>query len=142
MKDYKSSSAFVSGLTPAVRTATVNGTGVDRSGANAVTHVLHVGVGGITFDNTNKVEAVLEHSDDNVAFAAVAANDAIADIAVVAGVFKAFVAAHAAAAAYAVGYRGGKRYSRVRLVFSGTHGTGTATASEGILGALSVSPAV
>jgi hypothetical protein len=50
------------------------------------------------------------------------------------GIIKALVAAHAAAACYRVGYKGGKRYLKVLAKFSGTHGTGTPIAAMVIKG--------
>jgi hypothetical protein len=45
------------------------------------------------------------------------------------GIIKSLVAAHAAAAVYRYGYKGGKRYLKLLADFSGTHGTGTPIAA-------------
>lgn len=136
MRDARNENYYASTLTPAVRTADASGAGVDRTtnGANAITHLAHIGIGGITFDSTNKLEIVMEESDDDNTYTAVAQKDCIVDngVTVTSGIVKAFTAAHAAAAVYAFGYRGNKRYSRLKLDFSGTHGTGTPTSLAAI----------
>lgn len=144
MIDQKNSISVISTLTPAVRTADVTAAGVDGKGAASVTHLVHVGVGGITFDDTNKIEVIMEHSDDNSSYSVCAQADVLVDagITVASGIVKSFVVAHGAAEVYEIGYRGGKRYSRVKLEYSGTHGTGTPTATSALLGNLAIAPAL
>lgn len=85
---------------------------------------LHIGVGGITFTGTNKIEFVLTHSDDDVQGVTGVTN----------GIVKALKTAHAAAAVTKIGYIGYRRYLKVLADFSGTHGTGTPIAVAAILG--------
>jgi len=132
-------------LTAAIRTADASGAGADRAlyGAQEITHVLLMGAGGITFDATNKIEVVMEESDDDSTYTACAQKAVIVDkdVTVTSGIVKSFVATHATATAYTFGYRGEKRYSRLRLDFSGTHGTGTATAACAIHDKAAFAPA-
>jgi hypothetical protein len=131
LRDMYSLTEPVVSLGAAVRSADANGTGVDLRGFGAATILLNIGVGGITFDATNKIEFVLQESDDDSTYTAVAATDVIvpSSVTVTSGIVRSLVAAHAAAAVYRVGYIGTKRYIRVAADFSGTHGTGTPIAA-------------
>jgi len=86
-----------------------------------------IGIGGITFTGANKIEFKVTHSNDPVSgFVDVTAADVLGESgAIVTGIVKALVAAHAAAADYKFGYVGGKRYVKVLADFSGTHAVGT-----------------
>lgn len=145
MKDGKSSKYPQLTLTAAVRTADASGAAVDRTlyDAQEITHILLMGAGGITFSGTDKIEVVMEESDNDSDYSAVAQKDCIVDngVTVTSGIVKSFIAAHATATAYSFGYRGNKRYSRLRLDFSGTHGAGTATAAVAIHGETKFAPA-
>lgn len=100
--------------------------GVDISGYRSATVFIEVGAGGITFTSSNKVEFVLQESDDNVTFTNVAAADVIhAPQAVVSGIVYALTAAHAAGTVVRLGYKGAKRYLQLIADFSGTHASGT-----------------
>lgn len=98
---------------------------VDLRGYDAAEIVLSIGIGGITFSGSNKVEFVLTHSDDDSVYTAVTDADMLGVENITAGIIKSLVAAHAAAAVYRFGYKGGKRYLKLLADFSGTHGTGT-----------------
>lgn len=103
---------------------------IDLQGFNSVDILLAVGVGGITFSGSNKIEFKLTHSDDDSNYAPVT----IADVRGVqsvgdGGIIKALVAAHADAAVYRIGYKGGRRYLRLLIDFSGTHGSPTPIAA-------------
>lgn len=107
---------------------------IDLLGFQAATLLLQVGIGGITFDTTNKIEFKLTHSDDNSTYTAVAAADVLlgtnADTSVgTGGIIKSLTAAQAAAAIVEVVYLGGKRYVKLLADFSGTHGTATPLAA-------------
>lgn len=142
MKDLKTKLDCKNVLTPLKRTADATGTGVDRQGADSLTFLIHVGIGGITFDASNKIEFVMEHSDDDSTYSAVVLADTIGPTSVSSGIVQSFVAEHAAAAVYPVGYRGSKRYARVKADFTGTHGTGTDIGVSGVRSHLSLAPAV
>ncbi len=113
---------------------------VDLQGFNAAEILLAIGVGGITFSGTNKVEFVLTHSDDNSSYANVADADLLGVTGTSNGIIKSLVAAHAAGATYRFGYKGGKRYLKLLADFSGTHGTGTPIAAAVLKGEPFVSP--
>ncbi len=103
---------------------------LDLLGYHAALLLLEVGVGGITFDATNKVEFKLTHSDDDSSYSAVTDADVVlgqgCDASVgTGGIVKSLIAAHAAADVTVVGYRGSKRYLKVLADFSGTHGSAT-----------------
>jgi hypothetical protein len=97
---------------------------IDLTGYLSATILVQVGVGGITFDTTNKVEFVLTHSDDNSTYTNVTTADMVG-VTVTNGIIRSLVAAHAAATIVKVGYIGRKRYLKLLADFSGTHGTGT-----------------
>jgi len=103
---------------------------IDLQGFDGAKLLIQVGIGGITFDSTNKVEFKITQSNDDSTYVAVAAGDVIlgtlADTSVgTGGIVKSLVAAHAAADISVVDYIGGYRYLKVLADFSGTHGTGT-----------------
>lgn len=107
---------------------------VDLLGFREATILLHVGVGGITFSGTNKIEFVLTHSDDDSTYSNVTSDDLILDslapASITGGIVRALIAAHAAATIQKIGYIGGKRYLKLLADFSGTHGTGTPIAAQ------------
>lgn len=98
----------------------------DIGQAGACGIVIGVGVGGITFSGTNKVEFKLRHSDNGTDFAAVEL-DHVRGVETVGagGIVRALTSAHATPSVAEVGYIGGKRYLRMFTDFSGTHGTPT-----------------
>lgn len=111
---------------------------VDLSGYDGAMISLHIGVGGITFSGTNKIEFVLTHSEDNSTYTNVTdadiVKDANAPASISNGIVRALVAAHAAATVQKIGYIGNKRYLKLLADFSGTHGTGTPIAAIAIRG--------
>ena len=102
---------------------------VDLRGYESAEILLALGIGGITFSGTNKIEFVLTHSDDDVTYTNVADADMLGVSGISSGIIKSLTAAHAAAAVYRYGYKGGKRYLKLLADFSGTHGTGTPIAA-------------
>jgi hypothetical protein len=103
---------------------------IDLRGFDGAQLNFSVGVGGITFDGTNKVEFKLTHSDDDSTYTAVVDLDVDlteSNISTVGtgGIVYSLIAAHAAATTLDIGYIGGKRYVKILADFSGTHGTGT-----------------
>lgn len=98
---------------------------IDMQGFGTALLLIEVGVGGITFDATNKVEFVLTHSDDDATYVAVTDDDVIGVTGITSGIVHSLIAAHAAATVTQIGYRGGKRYLKLLADFSGTHGTAT-----------------
>ncbi len=113
---------------------------VDLQGFDAAEIVLAIGVGGITFRGTNKVEFKLTHSDDDSTYTDVATADMLGVTVASGGIIKSLIAAHAAAATYRYGYKGGKRYLKLLADFSGTHGTGTPIAALVVKGEPDLGP--
>jgi hypothetical protein len=107
---------------------------VDLRGYDAAEILLSIGIGGITFSGTNKIEFKLTHSDDDSTYTDVADADMLGVTGIVTGIIKSLTAAHAAAAVYRFGYKGGKRYLKLLADFSGTHGTGTPIAANVVKG--------
>lgn len=107
---------------------------IDLKGHESAEIVLAIGIGGITFSGSNKIEFKLTESDDDSAYNDVVDADLLGVTGVTTGIIKSLVAAHAAAAVYRFGYIGGKRYLKLLADFSGTHGTGTAIAAAVMVG--------
>lgn len=85
-----------------------------------------VGVGGITFDATDKIEFKLTVSSDGSTFAAATQGDVRGVTLGTGGIVKSLVAAHAAASVTSIGIvRGDLTHIKVQADFSGTHGTAT-----------------
>jgi hypothetical protein len=117
-------------LGPAALAADNTPAAIDLQGFAGAKLLIAVGVGGITFDGSNKIEFKVTHSDDDSTYTAVAAADVLlgtnADTAVgTGGIVKSLIAAHASADIAEVEYVGGKRYLKVLADFTGTHGTAT-----------------
>jgi hypothetical protein len=102
---------------------------IDLQGYDGAELVLAIGAGGITFSGTNKIEFKLTHSDDDSTYSDVTADDINGLTSVTDGIIKSLTSAHASAAVYRFGYKGGKRYLKLLADFSGTHGTGTPVAA-------------
>lgn len=137
MRDLYSQVAPVVAIGAAALAADNTPAAIDLAGYQSAVVEIAVGVGGITFDATNKIELKLTHSDDDTTYVAVAD----ADVQLPAGqtvgsggIVKSLVAAHAAASVSKVGYVGGKRYVKLLADFSGTHGAATPIAATVIKG--------
>lgn len=133
MKDLLSKLAIVPIVGPASISADNTSSPIDLKGYGSALIVLGVGIGGITFDPTNKIEFKLVHADDKADgsppdpadYVAVAAKDVHGASVGEGGIIKALTAAHPAAAVYKVGYAGNKRWLKLLADFAGTHGTAT-----------------
>lgn len=134
MKDLHSHISLVTAIGAAVLTADNTPAAIDLQGYQSAEIALAIGVGGITFSGTNKIEFKLTHSDDDVTYTDVTPADMLGVAVASGGIIKSLVAAHAAAASYRYGYKGGKRYLKLLADFSGTHGTGTPIAAMIIKG--------
>lgn len=123
------------GLTLSTRTATAQTAGADTTEWKSLTFGWYLGIGGITFDADNRIDVVVEESDDNSTYTAVTSADALilpyGFSFAAGGIVKSYTAAKAAAdTAYSkVGYRGKMQYARLKFLFTGTHGTGTPCAA-------------
>jgi hypothetical protein len=133
MKDLHSKLFLVQAIAAAVHTADNTPANIDLAKHKSAEIALSIGVGGITFTGSNKIEFVLTHSDDGTNFDAVTADDVLGVTPATGGIIKALTTAHAAAAVYRYGYVGGRRYLKLLADFSGTHGAGTPIAAMVIL---------
>lgn len=129
-------------IAPAVLAADNTPAAIDLRDYGSALLLLHIGVGGITFSGTNKIEFVLTHSDDDSTYTAVTDDDVIKDSLAPAtvsnGIVRALTAAHAGATLQKLGYIGGKRYVKLLADFGGTHGTGTPIAASIVRGRASL----
>jgi hypothetical protein len=141
MKDLYDKIAPRTMIESALLAADTTPSAIDLQGFKSAAIVLDIGVGGITFDGTNKIEFVLTHSDDDSTYTNVADADVLGVTGVTNGIIKSLVAAHAAATISKFGYIGGKRYIKLKADFSGTHGTGTQIAAIAILADAAFQPA-
>lgn len=127
-------------IAPAVYDADNTPAAIDLRDALSATIVLNVGVGGITFTATNKIEFVLTHSDDDSTYDNVTAADLVGDalmpLTITGGIVRSIKAAHASATVQKIGYIGGRRYVKLLADFGGTHATGTPIAATLIKGRL------
>lgn len=140
MKDLHSNIGVATLIDAATLAADNTPAAVDLLGFGSAEIVLAIGAGGITFSGTNKVEFKLTHSDDDSTYSAVTTDDMLGVTVADGGIIKSLVTAHAAAASYRYGYKGGKRYLKLLADFSGTHGTGTPVAAVVVKGSPAVAP--
>lgn len=115
----------------------------DIGKAQACTVLIEVGVGGITFSTTNKVEFKLTHCDTSDGeYTAVAQADVVGVTVGEGGIVRSLTSAHATPSVTAVGYVGRKQFLKLLADFSGTHGTATPMSAVAVRGLLDrVSPA-
>lgn len=138
MRDWSTRMATVSAINPAVYNDDAPVIAVDRSGFDSVTFVASIGIGGIAFTQTNRIDLIMEHSDDGTTWDPVGATNVLNGAVDANGVVLSQRAAHAAATVHRFGYVDGiigdRRYVRLRADFNGTHGTGTPLSAIAILG--------
>jgi hypothetical protein len=139
-KDLYTHINAVIAIGPATLAADNTPAAVDMRDYTARMLELAIGVGGITFDGTNKIEFKLTHSDDDSTYTDVAQSDVQGVTVATGGIVKSLVAAHASADLTRVGYVGGKRYCKLLADFSGTHGTGTPICATWDLGGKYIEP--
>lgn len=141
MREQTNTLKIINAVAPGTYAADVTPVEIDRLGYGSVTLAIGLGIGGITFSGTNKIEFLLEASDDGDTWAPVpAAQIAGIDVTTDDGIALAFTSAHAAATEHQFGYIGDARYVRVTPDFSGTHGTGTGLSVVAVLGRPSHAP--
>lgn len=137
------------GLVLATRTSDASTTAAmgDTQTWKSLTFGWYLGIGGITFSISNKIEVVIEESDDDSTWTKVAEDNLVIPYGLTygaanSGIVKAYTAEKAAAdTAYTlVGYRGKKRYARLTFDFTGTHGQGTPCAAIVIQGHPAIRP--
>lgn len=135
-RDDATEKSLAIAIDPAVLAADNTPGAVAMTDFQCATLALAIGVGGITFTGTNKIEFVLTHSDDGVTYTNVTDDDVIKDAfcpaTITNGIVRSLTAAHAAATVQKLGYVGGKAFTKLLADFSGTHGTGTAISATWI----------
>lgn len=139
-RDISTNLGAVDVITPAVMVADNTPAAIDIRNFAAAVICLSVGIGGITFTDTNKIEFKLTHSDDDASYTAVTDADVKGVTVATGGVVLNLVAEKAAASLTKIGYHGGKRYLKLLADFSGTHGTGTPVSAVAILGEPRIAP--
>lgn len=140
MRDMHSSVSVATLIGAATLAADNTPAAVDLLGYQGAEIILAIGVGGITFSGTNKIEFVLTHSDDDSTYTAVDTYDMLGVTVASGGIIKSLTSAHGTASSYRYGYKGGKRYLKLLADFSGTHGTGTPIAAIVVKGHGDVQP--
>jgi hypothetical protein len=125
MRDLYNKIAPVVAIPAAAYSADNTPAAIDLLGFEGAVIALEVGVGGITFTGSNKIEFVLTHSNDGVTYDNVADKDLTGVSGVTGGIVKSLTAAKAAADVTKIGYRGSRRYLKLLADFSGTHGSPT-----------------
>lgn len=149
MADYdeKSNSKTVNIITPAELSADNTPAAINTAGYRSATIQTNVGIGGITFSATNKVEFKLYHGSTTT-FGEATAVDAehvvmpYGETLGSGGIIRSLIAEKAAAdtEVHTVGYMGKEQYLFLLADFSGTHGTATPMAAQCILGRADVNP--
>lgn len=138
MRDLFSNLAVVEAIAPDVYSADNTPVALDIRNLSAALLSIQVGVGGITFTGTNKIEFKLTHADLKADGSAPDAGDYVPvsqdDVQGVTvganGIVLAVTAAHAASTLTRVGYIGHKSFLKLLADFSGTHGAGTPIAAS------------
>ena len=74
MFDLKNNIKLETSLAPILKTADVNGTGIDLKGFSSAALIVNCGTNGDTFSSTVKTNLQIEHSDDNSTFTDVTSN--------------------------------------------------------------------
>jgi hypothetical protein len=145
MRDLANNISIVPALNATLSSDTTS-SAIDLKGFDSAVVSIGVGVGGITFTTSNKIEFLLTHSKDDTTYTAVTSDDVRlltnADSSVgTGGIVRSLTAAHAAATVAKVAYIGERRYLKVTADFSGTHGAGTPIAVNVIKGHPASTPA-
>ena len=126
MFDLKSNIKLETSLAPILKTADVNGTGIDLKGFSSAALIVNCGANGDTFSSTVKTNLQIEHSDDNATFTDVTSNtDVTGGTVDSSGTFMTIDADGEMGKTYGIGYVGGKRYIRVVIDIVGTHSNGS-----------------
>lgn len=129
------------GLVLATRDADASTPAVDTRDWKSVTLGFYLGIGGITFSSTNRIDVRVQESENNSDWSNVAEDDLVLPYGLTygaanSGIVKSYVALKGAADTNwsLVGYRGKMRYARLTFDFGGTHGAGTPCAAIVIQG--------
>ena len=136
MRDLISNLGAKIALPPAAYDADNTPAAIDIRGFDSAALLIHVGVGGITFTGSNKVEFKLTHADEEAgSYTAVALADVqgIDDVGS-GGIVKTLDAAHDSPTLTKIGYVGGKGFLKLLADFGGSHASPTPMDATVILG--------
>jgi hypothetical protein len=141
MFDLHNNIKVVGAYAPIIITADADGGTVDRQGFESVEHVVFLGATGDTLSGSVYAELVLQHSDNGSTWVDVTSaddvlvgNDGVSAAPDANGVFATIDANAEDERHFRIGYRGGKRYSRVQCDLTGSHSNGIEFCAIGILG--------
>ncbi|RWD14177.1 MAG: hypothetical protein EOS74_19540 [Mesorhizobium sp.] len=135
MRELKNSLSSRQSLAPALRTATATGTAIDRTGFESVTFAVHIG------DWTDGVHTVsFEHSDDDISYDAVAADDLVGEAPVIQDDGNSPAAPTFENENVLVGYVGDRQRVRSKVTVTGGPATGAFIGIDAILGHASKRP--
>ncbi len=141
MRDLHSNLGLIQTLDPAVTTASRSGAPVDRQGYESVEHVILIGISGDTLSGANTISLQLDESEDGSLWSPVVDDSHVLGASVdVAGIFAVIDDGSEDGFAYAIGYVGDARYSRVQVLLSGTHTNGTPVGAMTFLGHANIKP--
>ncbi|MDE1173859.1 MAG: hypothetical protein PW790_09340 [Parvibaculaceae bacterium] len=142
MRDLHNNIKLASSLIPAVTLAARAGAPVDRRGFQSVDYLVLVGTNGNALSASVKLELKIETSEDGTNWTPVTDSRLVQGASVTAvGIFLSLDAAAKTAQEYRLGLLGNDRYSRVSIVVTGTHATGTPIGVVALLSHASVKPA-
>lgn len=126
-------------LKPQVLNSDTLSSAIDMLGYQDLMALVSVGASADTLSGTNKIYLELQHSDTDGDYVACADTDIVNPVTgAVTGTFGLIDSASEDEMAYFTGYKGTKRYLKVKLNFEGTHSTGTpigVTALKGLAAA-------
>jgi hypothetical protein len=126
MFDLKNNIKLETSLAPIVKTADVNGTGINLQGFSSAALIVNCGTNGDTFSSTVKTNLQIEHSDDDTTYTDVTSNtDVTGGTVDSSGTFMTIDANSEMGKTYGIGYVGGKHYIRVVIDVVGTHSNGS-----------------
>ena len=119
----------VATINPDTLTADTTGLSVAHGDTHGVRHTVNVGASGDTLSGSVFVNLIIQHSDDDSAWADVTDPEHVVlaqgeTFAAADGIFRVIDAAGEADKAYSVDYIGPKAYSRVFVDLVGTHSNG------------------
>jgi hypothetical protein len=135
MRDLHSNPDLLQTLDPAVTKTTRAGAPIDRQGYETVKHVVLIGTSADTLSSSVFVSLQLDESEDGSTWSPVVNDsDVLGGSVDDAGVFATVDDSMEDGQAYAVGYVGDARYSRVQAVLTGVHEKGVPLGSIAILG--------
>ena len=134
MRDLNNNIAVSQMLSSLIRTAYATSASIDLQGYDSAECVVNVCVSGDTLSGTVYWDFILQESDDDTVFTAVADADALSNNTLASGIFQVVDVTGEESTAYKVGYIGAKRYVHVKADATGTHSNGTSFGVVGIKG--------